>query len=65
MKDFKDFQAIIDTRANGNISDFNYQVKQLDKYEIIKLIQYIKGGNYPSYYPKLHNLLAWLELAYE
>lgn len=65
MKTFEDFQAIIDTRVNGNISDFKDQVKGLDKYEVIKLIQYIKGGNYPSDYPKLHNLLAWLELAYE
>ena len=65
MKTYDDFQALIDTRVNGNISDFEDQVKELDKYEIIKLIQYIKGGNYPSDYPKLHNLLAWLELAYE
>lgn len=65
MKTFKDFEEIIDNRVNGNISDFKQQIKELDKYELIQLIKFVKGGHYYGDFPKLHNLLIWLEDATE
>jgi hypothetical protein len=60
----KNYQEIIDNRVNGNIKDFKQQVKEMDKYEMLRLINYVRLGHQGEY-PKLHNLLIWLEDATE